>query len=1335
MKKRLLFGALLLISAVSFAQTINNAFFDKVNYRGAFGATDWTAGWSNFDPQNTVYPATETTLSGNITSKMTLGSPLFGATSYLSAPLLNSFFDKVDYIGAFGKTDWTEGWSNFNPQNTDYPATTVTVSGNITTNTTWTQSQVYLLNGFVRVQSGAVLTIEAGTVIRGDKVSTGTLIIEPGAQLIANGTATNPIVFTSNQGVGSRNYGDWGGLVLCGNATTNKVNPVVEGGIATIYGGSVPADNSGSLMYVRIEFPGVALTTTSNSEINGLTMCGVGSGTTIDNVQVSYSGDDSFEWFGGTVNAKHLIAFRGWDDDFDTDFGYTGNVQFGVSLRDPAAADQSSSNSFESDNDGTGTGATPLTAPVFSNISSFGPLATTTTSPIHAKFASAMHLRRNTSIKIYNSVFAGWPKGLLIDGAAAQTNADAENLVLKNVVMSGCTSNFVPTTPWLAADEQTWFNRAGFNNSIIADNASLALVDPFNLTSPEFTTRVKSYLLNGFVRVQTGAVLTVEPGTIIRGDKVSTGSLVIEPGAQLIANGTVTNPIVFTSNQGVGSRNYGDWGGLVLCGNATTNKVNPVVEGGIATIYGGSVPADNSGSLMYVRIEFPGVALTTTSNSEINGLTMCGVGSGTTIDNVQVSYSGDDSFEWFGGTVNAKHLIAFRGWDDDFDTDFGYTGNVQFGVSLRDPAAADQSSSNSFESDNDGTGTGATPLTAPVFSNISSFGPLATTTTSPIHAKFASAMHLRRNTSIKIYNSVFAGWPKGLLIDGAAAQTNADAENLVLKNVVMSGCTSNFVPTTPWLAADEQAWFNRAGFNNTIVANNASLALVNPFTLTAPNFLPTSTSILNVLSNWNTNGGTYTFNMPIVATALVNGSTLSATGSILMAYKNGSSVGSAFVNTANNQFALTVGSGVASDTELDLKLYDASSEMLYDLPTTFDFTNGGSFGTSGTPEVLQATASLSIPVNTGYTWISFNVLPEDKSITNVLNYNVQNGDELFGQGVSANYDGGWDGIDFIEKNKMYVLKTSSLSPGSITINNQRLVKNTPVTVKNGFTWIGYSLVNSASVNAAFSGMAINDGTQLFGQGVSDSYDGGWEGLTLNPGKGYKLKTTSAQSVFNYPSKLGSAARVSSVNAEIPSEWVTPTNMLNTANAYIKVYKSGALQATAGMTVAAFKGTECRGVKTLSGTRTYFALPIVSNLSTESGFTFKLYDPANGGVVYDMNETLDNFDCVNGYGTSTSTLTLSITSTSVDNTITSKKFNVYPNPVKNVFRLTLNSELSTNAQIDLYDLQGKHIQTIYSGVVNSNNTIEVNRNMNITNGMYLIKAIIGGEQHITKVVLQ
>ena len=106
------------------------------------------------------------------------------------------------------------------------------------------------------------------------------------------------------------------------------------------------------MKYVRIEYPGIAYS--PNNEINGLTFGGVGRGTTIDYIQVSYSGDDSYEWFGGTVNCKHLIAYRGWDDDFDTDFGYQGKLQFLVGLRDPEVADQSGSNGFESDNDGSG---------------------------------------------------------------------------------------------------------------------------------------------------------------------------------------------------------------------------------------------------------------------------------------------------------------------------------------------------------------------------------------------------------------------------------------------------------------------------------------------------------------------------------------------------------------------------------------------------------------------------------------------------------------------------------------------------------------------------------------------------------------------------------------------------------------------------------------------------------------------------------------------------------------------------------------------------------------------------------------------------------------------
>ena len=167
--------------------------------------------------------------------------------------------------------------------------------------------------------------------------------------------------------------------------------------------------------------------------------------------------------------------------------------------------------------------------------------------------------------------------------------------------------------------------------------------------------------------VEDGATLTIEPGTIIKGEKSSKGSLIVKRGGKIIANGTVDKPIVFTSNQAKGSRAAGDWGGLVLLGKAPVNKTPAVIEGENLTQFGGTDAADNSGSLKYVRIEFAGIAFET--DKEINGLTFGGVGSGTTIDYVQVSHSGDDSYEWFGGTVNAKHLIAFRGLDDDFDTD------------------------------------------------------------------------------------------------------------------------------------------------------------------------------------------------------------------------------------------------------------------------------------------------------------------------------------------------------------------------------------------------------------------------------------------------------------------------------------------------------------------------------------------------------------------------------------------------------------------------------------------------------------------------------------------
>jgi hypothetical protein len=896
----------------SYAQpTINNAFFDSVDFVGAFGTTDWTEGWANWDPQNTVYPeATITLPAGDITTNTTWSSTssVAGNADFSHTKLSNAFFDEVDYIGAFGSENWTAVWANWDPQNEAYPATTETIpAGDITTNTTLTADKVYLLDGWVYVKAGATLTIEAGTIIRGSKANKGAIIVEKGANIIAEGTAENPIVFTSNQAVGSRSYGDWGGIIILGNATVNKIDPVIEGGPTSTYGGSNDADTSGILKYVRIEFPGIAFQ--PDKEINGLTMGGVGSGTTLDYIQVSYCGDDSYEWFGGTVNAKHLIAYRGWDDDFDTDYGYRGMVQFAVSLRDPDIADAGSgSNSFESDNDGTGTDASPVTEPVFSNVSSFGPLVTPGTT-INPNYKRAMHLRRNTRLSIFNSLFAGYATGLLIDGSAAQANADAGLLNVQNTIIAASNDFFA------AEYDSVYFSNAARNNTKVLSNEELALNDPFNLSAPDFLSTSVAYLLDGWIYVKSGATLTIEPGTIIRGSKANKGAIIVEKGAKIIAEGTLSNPIVFTSNQAAGARSYGDWGGIIILGNATINKIDPVIEGGPTSTYGGTDDADNSGILKYVRIEFPGVAFQ--PDKEINGLTMGGVGSGTEIDYVQVSFCGDDSYEWFGGTVNAKHLVAFRGWDDDFDTDYGYRGMVQYAVSLRDPEVADAGSgSNSFESDNDGTGTDATPVTQALFSNVSAFGPLATPSTT-INGNYKRAMHLRRNTKLNIYNSIFAGYPTGLFIDGSASQANATAGDLKVRYTIIAGTTKNFNDN-----AIDSVFFATEGFENLIMDSNDELEITDPFNLESPDFLPESGSPVLTASVWyedettpvekpieskivavaypNPFSETTRLNIELESSALVNVKIYDLTGSLVQAPVNGK------YPSGNHSFALSL---------------------------------------------------------------------------------------------------------------------------------------------------------------------------------------------------------------------------------------------------------------------------------------------------------------------------------------------------------------------------------------------------------------------------------------------
>ncbi|MDB5263491.1 MAG: hypothetical protein JWQ14_2774 [Adhaeribacter sp.] len=331
------------------------------------------------------------------------------------------------------------------------------LQGAITTNTILKANTVYTLKGFVYVEDGTTLTIEPGTIIKGGpKAGKGTLIIKRGGKIMAEGTKEKPIVFTSSLPKGSRAPGDWGGIIITGKARHNQSSdPLIEGGPQANYGGTDNADNSGILKYVRIEFAGVALE--PEKEINGLTMGSVGSGTQIDYVQVSYGGDDAFEWFGGTVNPKHLIAFKTTDDMFDSDYGFTGKVQYALGISDPALSDLAgASNGFESDNDNSGSTNQPLTTASFANVTLVGPI-----SPASGqKFGQGAHLKKGTSLSMNNTVITGWDKAITIDGVSSEGYATNGSLNAKNIIVSGT----VGKTGSSAFNANAWFTTAAFNN-------------------------------------------------------------------------------------------------------------------------------------------------------------------------------------------------------------------------------------------------------------------------------------------------------------------------------------------------------------------------------------------------------------------------------------------------------------------------------------------------------------------------------------------------------------------------------------------------------------------------------------------------------------------------------------------------------------------------------------------------------------------------------------------------------------------------------------------------------------------------------------------------------
>jgi hypothetical protein len=388
------------------------------------------------------------------------------------------------------------------PTTTPVPTST-TLTGAITSSVTLTKDKTWTLDGFVYVTNNSTLTIQPGTKIVSRRANAGVLVITRGSKIDARGTAAEPIVFTSAET--SPVAGDLGGVVVGGNAPGNGNHAQMEGVTDANYnkfGGTVSDDNSGFLQYIRIEYAGK--TANPNDEVNGLSMYGVGSGTTVDHIEVIRGLDDAFEFFGGTFNAKYLIAYNCADDDFDFDDGYRGNLQYLISIKDPAFTDTKASgdfsNNLEWDNvsaSSKGYTTTPITHARISNLTAIGP--NNTASPVLTNYGFGARFRRGAEFEIVNSVFLGSQLASFsiesTETAAAYIAGTSvfKNNVIQSVAASAFNIGTDVTNGLTAAQMQT----LATGLSILTNPADANITDAFNVSAPNLMPKTGSSLLTG----------------------------------------------------------------------------------------------------------------------------------------------------------------------------------------------------------------------------------------------------------------------------------------------------------------------------------------------------------------------------------------------------------------------------------------------------------------------------------------------------------------------------------------------------------------------------------------------------------------------------------------------------------------------------------------------------------------------------------------------------------------------------------------------------------------------------------------------------------------------
>lgn len=493
----------------------------------------------------------------------------------------------------------------------------------------------YSLTGTFSVEAGATLTIPAGTVITanvesGEETSTY-IVIQQGASIDIQGSEGNPVIMTS----ANETPGDWGGLVIAGEATTTEgVDATAEvGGI--IYGGTDDADSSGNIDYLVINYAGAQID--SESQYNGLTLYAVGSGTTIDNVAILNGTDDGVEFFGGTVSAMNFYLENNEDDAIDWTEGWNGTLTNSYVVHTGAF-----STVVEADGENQNPSLVNLTA----------------VSTSDQEEQVALQFKKESGATITGLSLTGYTTSVLMSDAGPLANVSIEGAEA-NPALSYLAAPTVDITmfAWASSDIEVESNVL---NGTVSSNLEL---DP-----------AIAYFLEGSLSVEAGATLTIPAGTVITanvesGEETST-YIVIQQGASIDIQGSESDPVIMTS----ANQTPGDWGGLVIAGEATTTEgVDATAEvGGI--IYGGTDDADSSGNIDYLIINYAGAQID--SESQYNGLTLYAVGSETTIDNVAIFNGTDDGVEFFGGTVSASNFYFENNEDDAIDWTEGWNGTL-----------------------------------------------------------------------------------------------------------------------------------------------------------------------------------------------------------------------------------------------------------------------------------------------------------------------------------------------------------------------------------------------------------------------------------------------------------------------------------------------------------------------------------------------------------------------------------------------------------------------------------------------------------------------------------